>query len=129
MVLAVRREWRGAVELDVTTGEGTIRALAYPELTGRPEGGDRVLLNTSALALGLGTGGYALVVAQPNLPSLEALTDYRPKVPLRIYTADHVLIIDTDGSNSITAADFRIHLGNTVNSVTYIATLGQFDFN
>jgi penicillin-binding protein 1A len=36
--------------------------------------------------------GYALVVAQPNLPSLEALTDYRPKVPLRIYTADHVLI-------------------------------------
>ncbi|MGF6758460.1 penicillin-binding protein 1A [Paraburkholderia sp. GAS42] len=36
--------------------------------------------------------GYALVVATPNLPSLEALTDYRPKVPLRIYTADHVLI-------------------------------------
>ncbi|KIG08360.1 penicillin-binding protein 1A [Caballeronia concitans] len=36
--------------------------------------------------------GYALVVAMPNLPSLDALTDYRPKVPLRIYTADHVLI-------------------------------------
>ncbi|OXH84943.1 penicillin-binding protein, partial [Burkholderia multivorans] len=25
-------------------------------------------------------------------PSLDALTDYRPKVPLRIYTSDHVLI-------------------------------------
>ncbi|ANB74178.1 penicillin-binding protein [Paraburkholderia phytofirmans OLGA172] len=36
--------------------------------------------------------GYALVVATPNLPSLDALTDYRPKVPLRIYTADHLLI-------------------------------------
>jgi penicillin-binding protein 1A len=36
--------------------------------------------------------GYALVVATPNLPSIDALTDYRPKVPLRIYTADHVLI-------------------------------------
>ena len=36
--------------------------------------------------------GYALAVARPNLPSLDALTDYRPKVPLRIYTADHVLI-------------------------------------
>jgi penicillin-binding protein 1A len=35
---------------------------------------------------------YALVVASPQLPSLAALTDYRPKVPLRIYTADHVLI-------------------------------------
>ena len=66
MVLAVRREWRGAVELDVTTSEGTIRALAYPELTGRPQAGDRLLLNTSALTLGLGTGGYALVVALPD---------------------------------------------------------------
>ena len=36
--------------------------------------------------------GYALVVMGPNLPSLDALTDYRPKVPLRVYTADHVLI-------------------------------------
>ncbi|WP_207004865.1 penicillin-binding protein 1A [Trinickia mobilis] len=36
--------------------------------------------------------GYALVVVRPNLPSLDALTDYRPKVPLRVYTADHVLI-------------------------------------
>ncbi|SAL62849.1 1A family penicillin-binding protein [Caballeronia peredens] len=36
--------------------------------------------------------GYALVVMGPNLPSLNALIDYRPKVPLRVYTADHVLI-------------------------------------
>ncbi len=43
-----------------------MRALAYPPLTGRPEPGDRVLLNTTALALGLGTGGYALVVALPD---------------------------------------------------------------
>jgi len=36
----------------------------------------------------------ALVVAlaYPNLPSLDALTEYQPKVPLRIYTADGVLI-------------------------------------
>jgi penicillin-binding protein 1A len=36
--------------------------------------------------------GYALVVMGPQLPSLDALTNYQPKVPLRIYTADHVLI-------------------------------------
>ena len=36
--------------------------------------------------------GYALIVMEPNLPSLEVLTDYHPKVPLRVYTADHVLI-------------------------------------
>lgn len=32
------------------------------------------------------------IVLYPQLPSLEALTDYRPKVPLRIYTADGYLI-------------------------------------
>ncbi|CAB3796719.1 penicillin-binding protein 1A [Pararobbsia alpina] len=36
--------------------------------------------------------GYMLVVMEPNLPSLNALTDYQPKVPLRVYTADHILI-------------------------------------
>ncbi|WP_395111315.1 DUF3866 family protein [Actinomadura sp. SCN-SB] len=63
----IRREWPGAVELDVTIGDdGTHRALAYPALVGRPEPGDTVLLNTTALALGLGTGGYAIVVAVPD---------------------------------------------------------------
>ena len=67
MVTAVRREWPGAVELEVTVSGGdACRALAYPALTGRPEPGDRVLLNTTALALGLGTGGYAFVVAIPD---------------------------------------------------------------
>ena len=41
-------------------------ALCFPALVGRPEPGDRVLLNTTAWALGLGTGGYALVVALPD---------------------------------------------------------------
>jgi len=65
-VIAVRKEWAGAVELDVTAETGSLRALAYPALTGRPRPGDRVLLNVSALELGLGTGGYALVVAIPD---------------------------------------------------------------
>jgi hypothetical protein len=66
VVVAVRRGWAGAVELEVIVAGATVRALAYPELTGRPMPGDTVLLNTSALDLGLGTGGYALVVAIPD---------------------------------------------------------------
>jgi Protein of unknown function (DUF3866) len=54
------------VELEVIVAGETVPALAYPALTGRPEPGDRVLLNTGALDLGLGTGGYALVVAIPD---------------------------------------------------------------
>ncbi|MFD8563076.1 DUF3866 family protein [Streptosporangium canum] len=65
-VVRIRREWPGAVELDVTTEDGSARALAYPALVGRPEPGDVVLLNTTALAMGLGTGGYAMVVALPD---------------------------------------------------------------
>jgi hypothetical protein len=70
VVAGMRREWTGAVEIEVTVDGAQVRALAYPQLTGRPQPGDRVLLNTSALDLGLGTGGYALVVALPDrLPS------------------------------------------------------------
>ena len=62
----IRREWPGAVELDVSVEGARVRALAYPALTGCPRPGDRVLVNTTALDLGLGTGGYALVVAVPD---------------------------------------------------------------
>jgi hypothetical protein len=50
----------------VDTPEGAVRALAYPHLVGDPQVGDRVLLNVGALVMGLGTGGYALVVALPD---------------------------------------------------------------
>ncbi len=36
--------------------------------------------------------GFALTMAYPNLPSLDAITDYRPKIPLRIFSSDNVLI-------------------------------------
>jgi penicillin-binding protein 1A len=35
---------------------------------------------------------FAIIIATPNLPSLEAVTDYQPKVPLRIYSADEEMI-------------------------------------
>ncbi len=34
----------------------------------------------------------ALAVAYPNLPEISGLTDYRPKLPMRIYSADDVLL-------------------------------------
>jgi len=50
-----------------------------------------------AIALGLAVVGSALAglaaaLIYPKLPPLEALTDYKPKLPLRIYTADGALI-------------------------------------
>jgi penicillin-binding protein 1A len=37
-------------------------------------------------------GGVALAVAYPNLPDISDLADYRPKLPLRVFSADGVLL-------------------------------------
>lgn len=42
--------------------------------------------------LGAAMIALAVTLIYPQLPSLEILTDYRPKIPLRIYTADGALI-------------------------------------
>ena len=44
------------------------------------------LLSVAALA------GIVLILVYPQLPSLEVLTDYRPKIPLRVYSSDGHLI-------------------------------------
>ncbi len=74
----------------VTVRGASIRALAYPALTGSPRAGDRVLLNVTALEAGLGTGGYALVVAIPDrLPADPELGGHIVKsryTPLQVMT-------------------------------------------
>jgi len=44
------------------------------------------------VAVGILVAALVVALAFPNLPSLGALTEYQPKIPLRIYTADGVLI-------------------------------------
>ena len=48
------------------------------------------LLGLAAMAVAMTAAVLALTY--PNLPSLDVLTDYRPKIPLRVYTADGFLI-------------------------------------
>lgn len=47
---------------------------------------------TALATLGLATLAAISILAWPNLPSLDVLTDYRPRIPLRVYTADGHLI-------------------------------------
>src|ERR1700712_4193180 len=66
-VTTTGRRGRDSLELTVEVpDEGALAALAYPSLVGIPQVGDDVLLNTTAQAQGLGTGGVALVVAVPD---------------------------------------------------------------
>ena len=42
--------------------------------------------------VGAAIAAFVLLLAYPKLPSIESLSDYKPKIPLRIYTADGTLI-------------------------------------
>lgn len=58
-----------------------------------------IKLQQAGIVALIGAGAFAILMALfaalfivPNLPPIDALTDYRPKIPLRVYTADNVLI-------------------------------------
>lgn len=62
-MLAVRFFSQGVWEAEVELDGQKAKALGYTELVGTAEAGCEVLLNTTAVELGLGTGGYHFVTA------------------------------------------------------------------
>lgn len=50
------------------------------------------LVAVSLVLVAAGVGALTVILIWPNLPSLEVLTDYRPKIPLRVYSAEGELI-------------------------------------
>ena len=58
-----------------------LRFLAFP-----------LALLAGAAAIAAAGAGLVVALAYPNLPSLESITDYQPKIPLRVYTAEGTLI-------------------------------------
>jgi hypothetical protein len=119
VVLARGATWSGAREVQVRLGvaagaapdapllAGTeVRALAYPALVGDPDVGDRVLLNVSALARGLGTGGYALVVALPDALPADPPAGPGHLVKAR-YTPQQALVLGVDEQESTQHAVLR----------------------
>ncbi len=51
-----------------------------------------VILFVSLLLVAVGVAALTLVLIYPTLPSIEAVTDYRPKLPLRVMTVEGDLI-------------------------------------
>lgn len=99
-VVSLGREWRGAVELEVDVGGTAMTALAHPDLVGVPVAGDVVLLNVTALELGLGTGGYALVVALPDrLPADRVGPGHLVKAR---YTPTQTVVLGADEQDAAT---------------------------
>lgn len=73
-VTALESQAEDVQKLLVALDDGTEgHAIAYPRLVGPCDGGDRVLLNTTAVELGLGTGGAHYVIARATNPTGVAL--------------------------------------------------------
>ncbi len=66
MVIDILTEREDLQEISVDTEDSISRAIVYKNLTGPVNKGDRVLLNTTAEYLGLGTGGYHFVIVNYN---------------------------------------------------------------
>lgn len=71
-VLRIVAKRPGAVEMAVEVEGHEAMALAYPDLVGPVPLGSRVVLNTTAVALGLGTGGQHFIVAVEDGPDLDS---------------------------------------------------------
>lgn len=59
----------------------------------------RIFLHFLLVAFGLMLTGvlvlvFAISMAYPNLPEIDAITSYRPKMPMRVFSADNVLIAE-----------------------------------
>lgn len=62
-VIKVLERYNNCTEILVNTDDGQFKAVNYDMLTGRVREGDRVLLNTTAVNLKLGSGGFHFVVS------------------------------------------------------------------
>src|SRR5437773_7283821 len=63
---------RGLQRVEVDLGDGPERAYALTQLIGGVALGDRVVVNTTAVDLGLGTGGWHVVHWNLSRPSVTA---------------------------------------------------------
>ncbi|HEX6262110.1 MAG TPA: DUF3866 family protein [Actinomycetota bacterium] len=71
VVRSVEAHRPGLLELGVEVEGRSELAIAYPQLTGPVREGDRVLLNTTAVVAGLGSGGYHFVLAVEEAPDAD----------------------------------------------------------
>ncbi|NUS41595.1 MAG: DUF3866 family protein [Terrabacter sp.] len=99
----VRSRWAGAIEYAVRVPSGDlVRALGYVDTVGALDTGTEVLLNTTALERGLGTGGLAIVVAAPD--ALPDPVDDVSRVPGHVvkarYTPSQTMVLGVDEQDS-----------------------------
>ena len=102
VITEVQSRWAGTVAYAAELASGdTVRALGYVENVGDLPVGARVLLNTTALERGLGTGGFAIVVAAPDhLPAPVDLEQVAGHLVKARYTSVQTMVLGVDEQDS-----------------------------
>lgn len=112
VVTRILVERPGAVEIEVEIQGEKAKAIAYTTLVTAPEVGDNVVLNTTAVALSLGTGGYHFV--SENLSRQTDVLNTGPGHIMKLrYTPEQhaVLSVEEDDSPHKTVIDAFQSLG------------------
>lgn len=99
-VSALGKAWPGAQEYFVDIPQrGVLKALAYPHLVGEGDLGAEVIISSATLDRGLGTGGYAMVVAFPENLMFDASESKGHIVKAR-YTPQQYMTLGVDEQES-----------------------------
>jgi len=101
-VLQVVEVRPGAAEISVEVEGAAARAIAYTALVGTVAPGDRVLLNTTAVHIGLGTGGLHFVVAVEG--SVDPAYSQTGRIMKRRYTPHQVEVQSVEEVGSASRA-------------------------
>jgi hypothetical protein len=88
----------GYVEIMVMTSGREEKAIVYPDLVGPVEHGDEVVLNTTAVSLDLGTGGFHFVIDNATNSQLD-VDEYGHIMKLR-YTPMQVKVLAVEEETS-----------------------------
>ncbi len=83
----------------IQVGEAEDKGIAYTELTGEINPGDQVLLNTTAVSLKLGSGGYHYIIAPMNRQEYTPLKPGGHIMKLR-YTPQQLKVLSVEEEDS-----------------------------
>ena len=85
-------------DIRVNVGGESQRAYNYPKMTGKVNEGDKVVLNTTAVELSLGTGGYHFVIS--NLNNMESDLDSDGHIMKLRYTPYQIVVDSVEDHES-----------------------------
>lgn len=92
VAIEVERARPGVLEILVEIDGSKERALAYDDLCGPVEPGDTLVLNTGAVALGLGTGGMHFVIAVEGVGAVDPPEHRGHAMKLRYTPLQHAVM-------------------------------------